>query len=159
MVEIRPGTLRDISFVAANLREQDRKEIFATARLESTVQVAALSYYGSHCWTAWIDDQPHAAFGVSDTSPLTPHLRSAWAWGTKRFKRCVPAITRFVLKEWPPLLFDDGAVRMEVRSLQGHDLAHKWLKALGARHEATMPGYGVNGETFELWAFLREDFE
>lgn len=159
-VEIRPGTLRDITYVAANLRKWDTKEIFASAALESPTQVGLLSYYGSlgWCWTAWLDGQPHAAFGVARMSDLQPHLRSAWAWGTDRFKRCAPAITRFSMKEWPSRLIGEGVTRVEIRSLKGHDIAHKWLSAIRARREGEMTNYGVNGETFELWAWLKEDW-
>jgi hypothetical protein len=160
-VDIRDGTLRDICFVAANLRDQDRREIFATAVLESGSQAGAVSYLTSpnFCWTVWIDQQPVAAFGVSAASPYQPHIRYAWAYGTNKFKRAAPAITRFCLKEWPKRLIAEGATRVEIRSLADHDLAHKWLKSIRAHHEADMPNFGVNGETFQLWAWLKEDFE
>lgn len=160
-VEIRPGTCRDLCFIAANLRDEDRREIFASAVLESATEAAMLSWYSSGpdwCWTAWLDNQPQAAFGISAVSHFQRHMRSAWAWGTDRFKRCVPAITRQAQK-CPALLLAEGVTRVEVRSLQGHDLAHKWLSGLGARKECDLPEYGVNGETFELWAFIRKDFE
>lgn len=158
--EIHPGTLRDITYVAANLREWDRREIFATAALSSATEAGAYSYYGSEgfCWTAWLDGQPHAAFGVGYGNVLQPHIRSAWAWGSERFKRCAPAITRFCVKEWPARLIGEGVTRVEIRSLKGHDIAHRWLTALRARKEAEMTNYGVHGETFELWAWLKEDW-
>jgi len=161
-VEILQGTPRDLCFVAANLREADRREVFATAVLESATAAAMLSWYASGpewCWTAWMDGQPHAAFGVSRASPFQPHLRSAWAWGTSRFIRCAPAITRFCKIEWPRRLIGEGVTRVEIRSLKDHDLAHRWLKALPARYEGEMTGYGVNGESFELWAFIKEDWQ
>jgi len=159
-VEIRDGTLRDICFVAANLREQDRREIFATALLESGSQAGAMSFLTSpgFCWTAWIDGQPVAAFGVSQGGMFQPHMRFAWAYGTERFKRAAPAITRFCIQEWPRRLIAEGVTRVEIRSIADHDLAHKWLASIRARKEATMPNYGVGGETFELWAWLKEDW-
>lgn len=160
-VEIKAGTLRDICFVAANLRDQDRREIFATANLHSGTQAGAVSYLSSPdwCWTAWLDGQPVGAFGISLGSPeYQPHLRYAWAYGANKFKRVVPAITRFCINEWPERLIAEGATRVEVRSLADHDLAHKWLSSIKARKEAVMPNYGVNGEAFELWAWLKEDW-
>ncbi|MBX8824746.1 hypothetical protein [Ochrobactrum sp. SFR4] len=161
-VEIRAGKLRDICYVAANLREQDRREIFATAILESGTQAGATSYLSSPnwCWTAWIDGQPVAAFGVSIGNYIyQPHLRYAWAYGTEKFKRATPAITRFCLNEWPERLIAEGVTRVEIRSLADHDLAHKWLSSIRARKEADMLNYGVNGEAFELWAWLKEDWQ
>ncbi len=160
-VEIRPGTLRDLCFIAANIRDQDRREIEATALVSSMTEAAFLSWHTSGpewSWTVWLGDQPHGAFGVSYISPMQPHLRSAWAWGTNRFKRCVPAITRFCLAEWPARLIGEGVTRVEIRSLKDHDIAHRWLKGMGARHEGLMTGYGTQGEDFELWALLKEDF-
>lgn len=161
-VEIRPGVPRDLCFVAANLRDEDRREIFASARLANATEAAMVSWYSSGAdwsWTAWAKGQPQAAFGISVVSPFQPHMRSAWAWGTRHFIRCAPAITRFCKQEWPRRLIDEGVTRVEIRSLKGHDLAHRWLAALPARKEAEMLNYGVNGEAFELWAFLKEDWQ
>ena len=160
--EIRPGNPRDLCWIAANLRAEDRREIFASALLESATEAAMLSWYSSGpewCWTVWLEDQPQAAFGISYAGPMQPHLRSAWAWGTERFKRCAPAITRFCKAEWPQRLIAEGVTRVEIRSLKGHDIASRWLAALPARLEGEMTNYGVKGETFELWAFLKEDWQ
>jgi hypothetical protein len=160
-IEIRPGTPRDLCFIAANLRDQDRQEIAASALIESMTEAAMLSWYSSGpdwCWTAWLDEQPQAAFGISAVRNWQPHMRSAWAWGTARFKRCAPAITRFCVREWPQSLIESGVTRVEIRSLKGHDLAHRWLSGLRARREAELVNYGVHGETFELWAWLKEDW-
>ncbi|NKE77546.1 hypothetical protein [Ochrobactrum sp. MC-1LL] len=160
-VEIRDGTLRDICFVAANLRDQDRREILATALLESGSQAGAMSFLTSpgFCWTAWIDGQPVAAFGVSQGSPYQPHIRYGWLYGRDQTRRCIPAITRFCLTEWPKRLISEGVTRVEVRSLDGHDLADKWLRSCRAHHEAKMKNYGINGEDFNLYAWLADDWK
>jgi hypothetical protein len=154
-ITIVPGTLRDIAFVTANLRPQDRREISASADLASTVEAAVIAYETSQdwCWTAQIAGQPVAAFGIATTSPLTPHIRAAWAFGTKRFRRAVPAISRFAGTRWPDLLAGNNVRRLEVRSLASHDIAHRWLTNLGARLEGDLSGYGTGGETFQLWAW------
>lgn len=162
MVEIRPGNLRDMCFIAANMCEWDRKELNASAVLESMTEAAVLSWLTSGegwCWTAWLDDQPQVAFGISAVSSFQPHMRSAWCWGTDRIRRCIPAVTRFCLETWPRQIIEAGGTRVEVRSLKGHDLAHRWLSALKCRKEAEMTGYGVHGETMELWAWLKEDWQ
>ncbi len=135
---------------------------FRHAVLDGVSQAGAVSYLTSpdFCWTAWIEGQPVAAFGVTQGNPqYQPHIRYAWAYGTDKFKRAAPAITRFCIQEWPKRLIAEGATRVEIRSLADHDLAHKWLKSIRAKHEADMPNYGVNGETFQLWAWLKEDWE
>lgn len=160
-VTIRPATLRDMTFITANIRPQDRQEIEATAAVNNMTEAAFVSFHGSDgwCWCAWLNDQPVGAFGVSGWGNYyQPHLRHGWAYGTRQFKRAVPAISRFMMGTMVPLLLGEGITRIEVRSLEGHDLAHKWLAGLKCRHEAVMPNYGVHGETFHLWAWVKEDF-
>ncbi len=154
-VVIMPATLRDIAFVTANLRPEDRREIKASADLASTVEAAVIAYETSKdwSWTVQLSGQPVAAFGVAVTSPLTPHIRAAWAFGTRRFRRAVPAISRFASVEWPDRLAAENVRRLEVRSLAGHDIAHRWLAALGARPEGDLVAFGTGGETFRLWAW------
>jgi hypothetical protein len=61
-----------------------------------------------------------AAFGTAETSVLTPHIRTAKAFGTRRFRRAVPAISCFAAAEWPDRLAGEGLRRLKVRSLVGH---------------------------------------
>lgn len=161
-VEIKDGTLRDICFIAANLRSADREEIYATAAFTSGTDVGAGTFLGSDPdlrWTAWLDGRPVGAFGFSAHNPYQPNLRSGWAFGTDKFKRVAPAITRFSKVEVPKRLIPQGVTRVEIRSLDGHDLAHKWLSGINAHHEGIMKNYGINGETFHLWSWLKEDWE
>jgi len=160
--EIREGTLRDICFVAANMREEDRREGFATAVLSSATEAGVISYHTSPgwCWTAWLDGQPQGAFGIALGNPVyQPHIRHAWAYGTARFKRVAPAITRFCVENWPKRLIAEGVTRVEIRSIADHDIAHRWLSGLRAHRECEMPKYGVNGETFTLWSWRAEDWK
>ena len=162
MIGIEPGNLRDITYVAANMRERDREEVLATAALDCASPAGWLSWAVSGpdwCWTAQIDGQPVGAFGIGQGTPLQPHIRTAWAFGTDRFKRVVPVISRFCRENWPEMLISVGVTRVEIRSLASHDIAARWLKSMGARQEALMTGYGVNSEDFVLWALLKKDFE
>lgn len=158
---IKPATLRDVCFIAANMRDQDRQEVMATALVQSMTQAGAMSFYSSQdwCWTAWLDDQPVGAFGISYGNPFQPHIRQAWAFGTKRFKRSVPEITRFIRANWFDALIAEGVTRVECRSMLGHDIAHRWLTALGAHPECEMRNYGTGGQTFIQWVWIKEDFE
>ena len=161
-IEIVPGTLRDITYVACNLRPEDSREVFASARLQSGTEAGAISWATSPgwCWTAWLKGQPVAAFGVGLGNPVhQPHIRHAWAYGTDKFKRAAPAITRFCVLEWPARLIGEGVTRVEIRSIADHDLAHRWLSGLRAHRECDMPNYGVGGETFTLWSWRKEDWE
>jgi len=159
-VRIKPAVFRDISFVAAHMRAQDAAEIYCQFPGSATsLDVAALSYANTdHAYCAWLDGSPVAAFGFSPATPAGTVL-SAWAFGTRAFTRAVPAISRYGAQVVAPLLVADGVRRVEVRSIKGHDIAHKWLHSLGARREAELCDWGRGGETFELWSWTLDDWE
>lgn len=142
------------------MRSEDRREALATIDAASMTEIGVLSFLGATgtAWNVFLDKSPVASFGYSPRGHYQPHLCSAWAWGTDKFRRVVPAITRFCLANWPSMMADNGITRAEIRSLADHDIAHSWLASLGARREGLMRGYGVHGEDFELWALMQEDF-
>jgi len=157
-IEIRPGTLRDVSFIAANMRDEDWREIHASGPMDDRAEAGIMCHIASEfSWTAWIKDDPVCAFGFARSG--LPWVWSAWAFGTDRMKRAVPAVTRFGRETASRLLLEAGARRCEIRSIADHDLAHRWLQGLGAHLECELPGYGRNGETFVLYSWLKGDWE
>jgi hypothetical protein len=139
------------------MREWDRREFRATAGNRSMSDAALLCHYASQgfAWVALLDGEPVAAIGVV-RSPLMPHLGSAWAFGTQKFKRALPALSR-AARAFPGLLIADGVRRVEARCLKDHDLAGHWMASLGATKECDLECYGAEGETFELWAWTHKD--
>lgn len=159
-VEIRPAVFRDVCFVTAHLREEDRREIYCQLpEGASSVEVAALSCANSdHAWCAWYRGSPVAAFGFSPATAAGT-VQSAWAFGTRRMKRTVPAITHHVIANVVPTLLCEGVRRIEARSIADHDLAHRWLAGLGARREAELPQWGRDGEAFVLWSWTEKEWK
>ena len=155
-VEIIPSTPRDISIVGMNMRAADRAEFEASAEYPSLAQAAVFCHHVSDRWSAVVllRGEPVAAYGAAGSS-LTPHLRSAWAFGTDKFKRAVPWITREV-ERWKPMLIEAGVHRVEARSLAGHDIAGLWLNGLGCAKEGVLRRAGRRGEDFDLWAWAPE---
>ena len=145
--------MRDITYIGANLREQDRLELKASCALDSYSLMAALAFSASPgwAWTYW-ENQPVAAFGVSPGYYATPHIWTGWAFGTDRFRRAVPEMTRFMLGKQEQIR-QAGCRRLEVRSLAGHDIADKWLSSMGAKQEGVLRKWGAGGEDFNLWAW------
>lgn len=156
-VEIIPSNPRDISIVGANMREWDRREFMATAGDRSMSDAALLCHYASNgfSWVALLDGEPVGAIGVV-SGGLIKHLGSAWAFGTPRFRRALPALSRLA-RQFPGWLVADGVRRVEARCLKDHDLAGQWMASLGARKECDLECYGAGGETFELWAWTHKE--
>jgi len=106
-------------------------------------------------WSVWYDGQPATAFGFSRASVFDPEHWQAWAFGTDRFKRCVPLMTRHILTLRPQI--ERHCRRLQVISLTWHDIAHRWIEALGAKREGRLRAYGRGGEDFLIYAWTKAD--
>lgn len=152
-VEITGLSLGDITYIGANLRDGDREEILSQCPAGTTGGAAAAGMFQSlhpdWSWCALLDGQPTAAFGFQ---PFNTATWIAWAYGTHRMPRTIPAISRHCMRV-TPLLLDLGVRRVEVRALQGHTAAKAWLMRLGCTFQCDLPDFGRDGQTFELWSW------
>lgn len=140
--------------VAANMRQKDREEIYATRWTDSPIDLAEdVMQAPGPKWTAWADALPIAVCGAA---VMWPNVWSVYAFGTDDFRRVALHLTEHIRKVMIPGLVIVGAHRAECRALLTHTEAHRWLELLGARREADLPGYGRNGEDFALYGWTME---
>ncbi|TPM53264.1 hypothetical protein FJ959_22305 [Mesorhizobium sp. B2-2-4] len=151
-VRIIGGNLRDLSYIAANLRPEDRAEVDCQLDGWTPATLAIQALHG-FAYVAELDGNPEAAFGAGE---VRSGLWIAWSWGTKRMRRCVPRITQFFYDVLGPDVASRGAHRVEARALADNDLAIRWLNRLGAHERCLLPAYGKNGEDFILFDWTRD---
>lgn len=152
--EVFPANLRDLSYVASNLRSHDRHEIDCQSAWWSPALIAHGAMRG-FAYVVWLDHNPEAAFGAAEERPGLWH---AWSWGSVRMPRCVPAITRHFYSTLGPAVAEAGAWRVEARALASNELALRWLRKLSAVERCVLPRYGKNGEDFILFDWTRESW-
>lgn len=148
--------MRDASFIAANMRRPDLREIsclWETWDTRALGLCALETAVPGMVWSVWYEGQPAAAFGFSRASAFDPEHWQAWAFGTDRFTRCVPLITRHILSL--RVSIEQNCRRLQVISYAGHAGAHRWIEALGARREGRLGSYGRGGEDFYVYAWVR----
>lgn len=138
------------------MRHQDRAEILCQwERYDSRVMgiMAVRHSLDGMAWSVWYDGQPAAAYGFSQAAAFDPEHWQAWAFGTERFRRCVPIITRHLTRIRP--IVERDCRRLQVITHTEHDIAHGWIEALGAKREGLLRSYGRNGEDFYVYAWCR----
>lgn len=140
--------------VAHHMREWDRREIFARRYdddPEAIVQVVVGARFP--WWVARVDGVPASACGVLPTE--APGVWAPWCFGTEMFARTALVLTRHGKRFMMPAVRNAGGHRLEVRSLDGHDDAHRWLeRTFGAKREGTHPKAGRAGETFHTYGLI-----
>lgn len=136
----------DVLHVAANMREWDRKEIFALRWGDEASDLAndVLRVPG-FSWVAYADDVPAAVIGAM---PMWPRVWSVFAFGTDDFPKVGLTLTKHVRRFMIPALQNQGAHRAQCHSIEGHEEAHRWLETLGAHTEPLIRGFGRNRENF-----------
>lgn len=156
MIQIVPATLRDVSFVLANLRPMDDIEL--RCQLPDGTKMHDVAYgllMAGDAFAALDDGQPIAVFG---TNFMTPGCRGVWALGTRRARRAIPTVTRFMTGEYADELKAAGVHTLEARSHAAHEAAHRWMHSTGAvRVDPCFP-YGKNGEPFYVFRWTRDAF-
>jgi hypothetical protein len=143
---------RTVRYIVENMREWDRREIFATQWDEDpdrfTKYVMATADFA---WVAGLD-LPIAAIGAF---PVWPGVWSVWMFATDNFRQIGKSLTKHAKKVMIPAILEGEFHRAHCYSMAGHTVAHRWLEALGACHEATLQGFGRGGEDFLVFAWDR----
>ena len=156
-VTIEPATLRDASYIMANLCERDREEVMCQVPEGTKMHEMAYNLLmGSDAYAARLRGNPVTFFG---TSMINVACRSVWALGTDDMIKTVPAITRFFANDLLPLLIAEGYHTMEARSLITHQQAHRWMLGTGAKVSGEPFEYGRNREKFLLFRWTADTFE
>ena len=143
----------DLLFVADRMREWDRREVFATQWDDDAAKlVSNILAGGEFGWVAGVDGLPVAAFGAI---PVWNGVWQVWMFATDDWPKVALGVTRFIKKVMIPALEEVGCHRAECRSMDGHDVAHRWLECLGAHKESELPHFGRDGQTFYLYCWTR----
>jgi hypothetical protein len=138
--------------VCANMRPADREEIMALRWSDSVMDLAedTMNVPGPK-WVAHLEGEgPTAVYGAA---PMWPGVFSLWLYGTPHFHQVGLRLSRHIQRVMIPSLAIAGAHRAEARSLSTHTEAHGWMERLGGKPEATLKGYGKNGEDFVVYAW------
>lgn len=158
MVSLHEVDLDSLHYIALNMREADKEEIFALLEHDCPYRFGweAFSLFRNRgrARIGWIQGRPAACIGLTEVRPTVWEVSM---FGTDEFKHVA-----FPLMRWcrdniaelagPPYL----GRRLQCDSRVGHDEAHKFLKALGARPEGPpMVCYGKDSGAYQrfVWVF------
>ena len=150
-------------YIVQNMRAKDREEVFATgyrfdadSGMTEDEFMARMSYDAGTkrgiAFLAYRDGEPIAVIGMS---MMWPGVASVWMYSTDSWPLVALPLTRWAKKNMISLMESAAIHRAQCWSLSGHDVAHRWLKMLGASEECVVPGYGRDGETFHLFGWSK----
>lgn len=130
----------DIRHIIANVRPEDKEELaeygYASAdelinRLFEIAGSTPVAYIAYH------NDVPVFMFGL--TMQLK-HSAMLWGFGTKATPKVIPAVTRYVQRQWLQDVHTGGVRRIEARVPTTSTGSIRWLNSCGMRPEARLDG-------------------
>lgn len=149
-----------ITHIVRNLRERDRREIFALRWDDDEDKlIDELSRGAGAMWKVWSwDQEPVAMNGVF---PVRPGVVIAGAFGTPNWKYTLRAMTRWAHEFIIPALRKANYHRGEAYVLASNTDSRRWIESLGGEVEALLKGFGREREDFLLyvWDLTRERSE
>lgn len=150
-------SIAHVRAVADSMRETDVAEFLAVSHASRREQLADLlvAKYGeaddTFCFSD--GDKPVA---VGAMVHARPNVITLMFFATEHFTQIALPLARWTRNHLFPRYRNVGVHRIECVSIAGYSQAHKWIRLLGLQEEATMPGYGKNGETFHQFAWVAE---
>lgn len=152
-VDVRQARLDDAAELAANLRDQDRAELDACGHTDHE-RVIRLSINTSLlCWTARVDGEMAAIFGVAPLGSVLDSRGVPWMLGTdlvprhrRILARLAPGYIAAMLETYPHLLNQVHAK---------NTVATRWLRKMGFVLQRPTP-IAPHGELFHLFEMKRD---
>lgn len=143
-------TQADIEHLVNNLRERDRREIFALRWSDNPIEfIVEASRIIGPLWSAWLLDGKCIA--VHGALPLRPGVVAAFAFGTPDWHHAARGIIKHVRHWLIPCLQAANYHRGEAFSLASNVDAHRFIEATGGEREAYLHQYGRDQEDFVLY--------
>ena len=152
---MKPISLEALEYICLNMRAADQAEVYGMRGHDDPFILAREVLITATYGKAAIASHQGRPAGVLGVSPMWPGVWSAWAFGTDDWPRCAVELTRYARNVLKPFILACGAHRMQCHSRFDHLDAHRWLKTLGAKHEATLGGFGRDGAAYHLFAWSK----
>lgn len=152
-ITVQPARFAHASYITANMREADKREIFCQVPDGTkTYEIAGMMLSAGDAFIAYMDDLPVLFFGAH---PINVCTLGAWAMGTKHTRRVLHHATRHLIADYGPAAVAAGYTSMECRTHVEHHEAHRWLESTGAVANGAPFVYGKNEEKFILYRWDR----
>lgn len=151
MIRYNPG-LEDIRYVCQRLRRKAREELEMQDILPIDFGVWIDRSQGFK-WAVYHNGRPAALVGAI---PMHRGVYTLFGTGTDDWIKCWRLVTLVSKRDMMTAVLDAGAHRAQCLSPASHADTHKWLRFLGASHEVSLPQWGVNGEDFIMFSWLKE---
>lgn len=142
----------EYQYVLDNLSTKSQEDLFSANEASTEEMCNWMFFRDGFRWCFYHDGKPAAILGALEVHNGVWNLYGA---GTNDWQKVWRQVTLTAKRDMMSLVLDAGAHRAQCLSPAHHSDTHKWLRYLGATHEVQMPQYGMHGEDFIMFAWLK----
>jgi hypothetical protein len=158
MTTIDPASFADVRVVANRMRQADIEEFSAVNHVDGEdLAELMIERYGDRGDVLCAKHPMLGPIAIGATIEGRPNVITLMFFATADFPLVALALTRFITKQLFPRYKEAGIHRIECMSIEGHTAAQRWIEILGLKREATIRGFGKNGETYHQYAWVSDD--
>jgi hypothetical protein len=152
-VEVAPGPL---AHILENLRERDRKEIYALRWDDDVTELHhTMCVMCNPLWRIWtVDGEPAAVFSAV---PVRPGVVIVGSFGTEAWNDAMPSIVRHIKGPFAEALRELGVHRAEAYVLADNFDGTRFVRGMDGELEARLVGFGREQEDFLLFGWRVND--
>lgn len=145
-------SLAEVTFVCQNLRRKSHDELSGLHDWTPEQFARYLHSREGFHWVGYCQGFPAALIGAY---PQRRGVYALYGMGTNAWQHIWRAVTVTAKRDMMQAVLATDAHRADCLSLADHHDSHKWLTYLGASHRAEMPQYGLKGQDYILFSWLR----
>jgi hypothetical protein len=149
------GDLHDEPFryVLDHLKPDDVRDIEALHPFDAEQVISFLKLLNRVGWCFYLDTgEPVAVVGGYVIHPGVGH---AFLLSTSKLPEITTSFARTQRRLWPAIMENMNLHRLETTVLADRHDAHRWLEFLGAERESVRAAYGINGEDFLVYRWIK----
>jgi hypothetical protein len=149
---IQGPSLMEFTFVCQNMRRKSAEELSGLYDWTPEQFARFLHSRDGFHWVGYCEGFPAALIGAY---PQREGLWGLYGFGTNAWQKIWRSVTITAKRDMMQAVLATNARRADCLSLADHTESHKWLEYLGASHKAEMPQYGIKGQDYILFSWLR----
>lgn len=157
MVSILAPDFASLSYIAVNMRQADKDEIYNVCGHNNPFILAQQTLEAARMGSAVVAVLHQRPVAVMGFVARHPGVCTAYAYATSDFPRVALSLTKYALRVMKPALLASGFHRLECESRHDHHNAHRWLESMGFRREGILKQYGTDRSDYIKFAATSEE--
>jgi len=159
MVTLLAPDFASLAYIASNMRQADRDEIYNVIGHNNPYLLAQQTLDASRMGSAVVAARNSRPVAVMGFVVIHPGVGTMYAYATRDFYRVALTLTKYAIRVMRPAMMASGLHRVQCQSRFDHHSAHGWLELLGFKRETVLRQFGADRSNYIQYYALKDWFD